>query len=104
MIAVPRHDLRRVAAAAIPDLSTRARTALADEPRVLHQERRAPRPAARGRRAPPHQPEATHGLGRPGRLRALLRRLPRALHCHSLVTPDTILRWHRRLVRKNWSY
>src|SRR3954451_20573676 len=69
MIAVPRHDLRRVAAAAIPDLSTRARTALADEPRILHQGRRAPRPAARGRRAPLHQPEATHGLGRPGRLR-----------------------------------
>jgi putative transposase len=37
-------------------------------------------------------------------LAALIRRLPGALRAHRLVTPDTVLRWHRHLVRKKWTY
>jgi transposase len=37
-------------------------------------------------------------------LAALIRFLPARLRLHRLVTPGTVLRWHRRLITRRWTY
>ncbi|EIV92882.1 hypothetical protein [Frankia sp. QA3] len=36
-------------------------------------------------------------------LAALIRVLPKTLRVHRLVTPGTVLRWHRRLLTRKWT-
>jgi hypothetical protein len=52
--------------------------------------------AARGRCAATQQPKASPVLA------GLARMLPRALRVHRMVTPGTLLRWHRRLIAARW--
>ena len=37
-------------------------------------------------------------------LAALARLLPGPLRLHQIVTPGTLLAWHRRLIKEKWSY
>jgi putative transposase len=37
-------------------------------------------------------------------LAVLIQLLPARLRAHRLVTPGTVLRWHRRLVTRKWTY
>ena len=37
-------------------------------------------------------------------LATLVRLLPPRLRMHRLVTPGTVLRWHRRLITRRWTY
>src|SRR6266702_573350 len=94
----------RVPSPALPDLHPALRLADPARPLAGLRGHRAAGAAARGCRAAPYHAQAPAGPGRSRGPRRVIRLLPGSLRMHRLVAPGTVMRWHRRLVTRKWTY
>ena len=94
----------RVVSSAVSDHDQAVGLARSTRPQLGGQECRDSPPAPGSRDTSPPGDQASPHLAGPGHLAALARLLPRPLRTSRIVTPATLLAWHRPLITRRWTY